>query len=71
MVNVRAISLVFTITLTAASSTGQTASTDSKSEILAARAAWNKAYARHDAEALSDFVTPDITIVNLWGSTGV
>jgi len=75
MVNVRAISLVFTITLTAASLSGQTVTTDSKSEILGARAAWNKSFANHDAEALSGFVTPDFTYVNplgqYWGMTAV
>lgn len=75
MVNVRAIFLVFTITFTAASSSGQTAGTDPNSEILAATAAWNKAIAAHDAAALSGFVTPDFTRVNptgqFWGMTAV
>ena len=73
MVHLRAICLAFGITLTAASSASQTVSTDSKSEILAARAAWNKAIASHDAEALSSFYAPDITRVDpigqYWGMT--
>jgi len=73
MVRLRAISLVFALTVTAATCGGQTPSTDPKSEILAARAAWNKAMAGHDAEALSNFYAPDITRVNpigqYWGMT--
>ena len=53
------------ITLVMVSTTAaQQGSGDSKREILAARAAWNKAMAEHDAEAVSRMLAPDYSVVN-------
>ena len=47
-----------------ATTAAQDGSADSKREILAARAAWNKAMAEHNAEAVSRMLAPDFSAVN-------